>query len=122
MKIPEHLALSYLVSQFGVEQHYGLVGTGLMMAAGMMPDLDGLLVLGGWRLHSRYHRVLGHGLPITLLGPALLAGVGTAFFELPFWPMWAWLQFSLLLHLGTDVIFYRWPVQLLWPLSRRGWG
>jgi hypothetical protein len=26
----------------------------------------------------------------------------------------------LFLHLFTDVAFYNWPVQLLWPLSRRG--
>src|SRR5262249_33996593 len=40
----------------------------------------------------------------------------------PFLPLWGWLQLALLIHLITDVLFYRWPVQLLWPFSPRGWG
>src|SRR5947209_6038318 len=98
MKIPEHLALSYLLAQFGAAQQFGSMGTGLMLLAGMLPDLDGLSILGGWRCHRQYHRVLGHGLPVTLLGPLLLAMSG-------WWALsrncsllllWAWLQLSLL--------------------------
>jgi membrane-bound metal-dependent hydrolase YbcI (DUF457 family) len=122
MKIPEHLALSYLLAQLGPQQEYGLAGTGLMLAAGMLPDLDGLSVLGGWRCHGTYHRVVGHGLPVTLAGPALLAGAGAWLLSVAFWPLWGWLQLGLLAHLLTDVLFYRWPVQFLWPLSRRGLG
>jgi hypothetical protein len=36
--------------------------------------------------------------------------------------LWLWLQAALLGHLLTDILFYRWPVQLLWPVSERGWG
>jgi membrane-bound metal-dependent hydrolase YbcI (DUF457 family) len=123
MKIPEHLAFSILLAQFGVQQEYGPAGTALMIGAGILPDLDGLSILGGWRCHRTYHRVLGHGLPVTLAGPALLALLGSAGLGLGgFLPLWLWLQAALLAHLLTDICFYRWPVQLLWPFSSRGWG
>jgi membrane-bound metal-dependent hydrolase YbcI (DUF457 family) len=123
MKIPEHIAFSYLLAQFGVQQHYGPAGTVLVIAAGCLPDLDGLTVLGGWRLHRIYHRAVGHGLPLTLAGPALLASFGTLVLGLDPWPyLWGWLQVALLCHLLTDVCFYRWPVQLLWPFSSWGLG
>jgi hypothetical protein len=48
MKIPEHLALSLLLAQFDVRQEFGAAGTALMVAAGMLPDLDGMTILGGW--------------------------------------------------------------------------
>jgi membrane-bound metal-dependent hydrolase YbcI (DUF457 family) len=123
MKIPEHIALSYLLAQFGVQQHYGPTGTALMIAAGCLPDLDGFTILGGWRLHRIYHRVVGHGLPLTLLGPGLLAAFAPVVLRLDAWPyLWGWLQLALLAHLVTDFCFYRWPVQLLWPFSSRGVG
>jgi hypothetical protein len=122
MKIPEHIAFSYLLAQLGVQQQYGPWGTGLMIAAGCLPDLDGLTILGGWRCYRRYHRILGHGLPVTLAGPAVVAGIAVLAGLGPFWPLWLWLQLSLLGHLAVDVCFYGWPVQLLWPLGKRGWG
>src|SRR5205814_791783 len=106
MKLPEHLALSYLLAQFGVQQAYGPGGTALMVAAGLLPDLDGVTILGGWRCHRRYHRVIGHGLPVTVAGPALLAWLGSHVLGLgPLGPLWFWLQISLLAHLLTDVLF-----------------
>src|SRR5262245_28887257 len=122
MKIPEHLALSFLVSQLSVQQEYGWAGTGLVLLAGFLPDLDGVTLLAGWRVYRRYHRMLGHGILVTLAGPALLALLGTLGGIGPFWPLWGWLQASLLAHLATDVLFYGWPVQLLWPFSKRAWG
>jgi membrane-bound metal-dependent hydrolase YbcI (DUF457 family) len=121
MKIPEHITLSFLLAQFGVQQEYGVGGTALVIAAGLLPDLDGLTILVSWRFYRRHHRILGHGLPVTLCGPALLAWAGTALGVGPFWPLWAWLQGALVVHLFTDVTFYNWPAQLLWPLSDRGW-
>jgi hypothetical protein len=121
MKLPEHVALSFLLAQLGVQQEYGPLGTGLMVAAGVLPDLDGLTIVGGWECHDRYHRVVGHGLPVTLGGPLVLAWVGSSVFGRDsFWPLWGWLQLSLVAHLVTDILFYRWPTLLLWPLSR--WG
>lgn len=123
MKIPEHIACSFLLAQLGLHQQYGPGGTLLAVVAGCLPDLDGLTVVAGWEYHRLHHRVYGHGLPVTLAGPALLAWLGSRFLQLgPFWPLWLWLQIALLVHLVTDVLFYRWPVQLLWPFSRRGWG
>jgi membrane-bound metal-dependent hydrolase YbcI (DUF457 family) len=123
MKVPEHLALSFLMAQFGVQQEYGPGGTALMMLAGFLPDLDAVTVVAGWDVYRRWHRKLGHGLPMTLCGPLVLALLGAFVFQLgPFLPLWLWLQAALLGHLIPDILFYRWPVQLLWPLSRRGWA
>jgi membrane-bound metal-dependent hydrolase YbcI (DUF457 family) len=123
MKLPEHISLSFLLAQFGIQQEYGLLGTGLVVAAGCLPDLDGLGIVFGWRFYQRHHRILGHGLPVTLAGPALLALLGSWLLDgAAFWTLWFWCQGALLLHLCTDVCFYDWPVQLLWPLSRHGWG
>jgi hypothetical protein len=120
MKCPEHITLSFLIAQLGVQQQYGVGGTLLVIAAGNLPDLDTLTLFVSWRLYRTYHRILGHGLPVTVVGPALLALLGMGLG--PFWPLWGWLQIALLAHLATDVAFYRWPVLLLWPLSERGWG
>jgi membrane-bound metal-dependent hydrolase YbcI (DUF457 family) len=123
MKIPEHIALSYLLAQLGPAQAYGPTGTALMIVAGMLPDLDGVSILGGWRCHLRYHRKVGHGLPVTLLGPLILACAGSGVWTGPaFWALWGWLQLSLALHLLVDLLFYNWKVQLLWPLSPYGIG
>src|SRR5262249_4085384 len=122
MKIPEHVALSYLLAQLGVQHQYGPWGTALVIAAGCLPDLDGLTILAGWRYYRTYHRIVGHGLPVALLGPAALAAVASVSGLGPMWPLWGWLQVSLLAHLFVDVCYYRWPVRLLWPVSDRGWG
>jgi membrane-bound metal-dependent hydrolase YbcI (DUF457 family) len=123
MKLPEHVALSFLLAQLGARQEFGPAGTALVVAAGLLPDLDGASILGGWRCHRTYHRVVGHSLPVTLFGPAVLAWLGAGVLGLgPVFALWAWLQASLLAHLVTDVLFYRWPVQLLWPFSTRGVG
>jgi hypothetical protein len=122
MKFPEHITLSFLIAQLGVQQHYGTPGTLLVIAAGNLPDLDTLTLLGGWRFYRTYHRIVGHGLPVTLVGPALLAALGAGLGLGPILPLWGWLQVALAFHLLTDVCFYRWPVQLLWPLSARGLG
>ncbi len=123
MKFPEHIAMSYLLAQLGVQQEYGLVGTALVVAAGNLPDLDVATLLVSRRFYRDYHRVLGHGILVTLFGPAGLALLGAGFLGgSAFVPLWCWLQLALLIHLFVDVSFYRWPVQLLWPFSSRGWG
>lgn len=123
MKVPEHITLSFLLAQFGVQQEWGSVGTGLLIAAGCLPDLDGLGIVLGWGFYRRHHRILGHGLPLTVAGPVLLALAGTWFLgSESFLTLWAWCQIALFAHLLTDVLFYNWPVKLLWPVSRRGWA
>jgi membrane-bound metal-dependent hydrolase YbcI (DUF457 family) len=123
MKVPEHLALSFLMAQLGAQQQYGAAGTALVMLAGVLPDLDALTVIAGWDVYRRWHRKLGHGLPMTVFGPALLALLGAFVLNLgAFLPLWLWLQAALFGHLIPDILFYRWPVQLLWPLSSRGWA
>lgn len=123
MKIPEHITLSILLAQFQVQPELGWGGTALMVAAGCLPDLDGAAIVCGWRFYARYHRILGHGILVTLLGPVFLALVGATWLGWSaFLVLWPWLQMSLLAHLATDVWFYDWPVQLLWPFSRRGWA
>ncbi len=122
MKVPEHVAFSFLLAQFGVQQQFGWPGTALMIAAGCLPDLDGLGIVGGWRFYQKYHRILGHGLPMIVVGPLCLAGLGAAIFHLPLLPLWGWLQVSLFFHLLTDISFYSWPVQLIWPIPKKGWA
>src|SRR5262249_28817730 len=82
MKIPEHLALSSLLAQFQVQPSYGVGGTVLVLVAGMLPDLDGISILGGWNCHLKYHRKLGHGILMTLLGPLALALTGSLLLDL----------------------------------------
>lgn len=122
MKLPEHVTFSFLLAQLQVAPAHGPAGTALVVAAGLLPDLDGLTVLGGWDCYRRYHRILGHGLPVTVVGPAVLAVGGAALGIGPFLELWGWLHLSLTAHLVLDVCFYRWPVQLLWPVTARGWG
>ena len=76
MKLPEHLTLSFLIAQLGARQEFGPAGTALVVAAGVLPDLDTITLLGGWRAHRTYHRVLGHGLPVLVGGPLALAWLG----------------------------------------------
>ena len=123
MKIPRHMALSFLLAQFGAQQQYGWSGTALVVTAGCLPDVDGLSVLGGWHVHRTCRGAVGHGLPVTLVAPLLLALLGCEVFGLgPLAPLWFWLQVSLLAHLAADVCWCRWPVRLLWPVSARKWG
>src|SRR5438094_567269 len=72
----EMIAVPYRLARFGTSQQYGPVGTGLVIAAGLLPDLDGVTILGGWRCHNKYHRVVGHGLPFTVAGPVALTFLG----------------------------------------------
>ena len=58
MKVPEHIAASYLLEQIAVHNAYGPWGTVLMIFAGCLPDLDGLTVIAGWRSYRTYHRIL----------------------------------------------------------------
>jgi len=123
MKVPEHIACSFLLAQLGVQQQFGWPGTALVIAAGCLPDLDGIGIIGGWRFYRTYHRILGHSLPMTLFGSLVLAFLGSWCFQIgPLLVLWFWLQVSFLLHLLTDVCFYNWPVQLAWPVSKRGWA
>ena len=122
MKLPEHITLAFLLAQFGVQQAYGWPGTALVIAAGVLPDLDGLGIVFGWRFYQRHHRILGHGLPVTLGGPALLALAGVGLFGA-----------GILLPVGlvpggavqpsSDRCAFL-PLAgaaLLWPISSRGW-
>jgi hypothetical protein len=56
--------------------------------------VDTLTLLGGWRFYRTYHRIVGHGLPVTLLGPALLAAGAYVLGLGAFWPLWGWLQLA----------------------------
>ena len=69
MKIPEHITLSVLLAQFAVQPELGLGGTALMVAAGCLPDLDGAAIVCGWKFYARHHRILGHGILVTVPVP-----------------------------------------------------
>jgi membrane-bound metal-dependent hydrolase YbcI (DUF457 family) len=123
MTILQHLALSFLLAQFIVQPDYGSAGTLLVLVAGILPDVDGLSILGGWNAQRTYRGAAGHGLPVAVAAPALLALLAARLFGVgAFAPLWLWLQLSMLAHLATDLLLGRWPLQLLWPFSTQRWG
>ena len=87
----------------------------LVTLAGVLPDLDGLTLLGGEDLYGQWHHVLTHGLlsalavstALALLAKRKLAvfGLGLAAFHL---------------HLLCDLLGSGpgWPLYYFWPLSR----
>jgi len=109
-----HGELSWLVSQPLASKR----DRGLVTLAGLVPDIDGLSLLGGVDAYATYHHLLTHGLvaaAVTALGCAALARdkLRTAGLALV----------SFHLHVVCDLAGSGpgWPVLYFWPMSRHEW-
>jgi hypothetical protein len=104
-----HAELSWLVAQGLPERRDRIVVT----VAGVLPDLDGLSLLGGVEAYSRWHHLLTHGLVA-----ASVCGVVALAWRRPAVGALAFLAFHL--HLLCDLLGSGpgWPIYYLWPMSR----
>lgn len=111
MHLPTHLLASWVVSnavRLTPKERFFCV------AAGVLPDLDGLGIFASREAYWEYHHVLGHNLPV---GIALSAGLALASTQ--------WLRafaaclLSFHLHLLLDLLGSGtgWTIAYLWPLS-----
>ena len=66
-----HGELSWLMAQ-GLRERRDRI---LVTVAGLAPDVDGLVLLGGEELYAKYHHVLFHG----YVGALITAALCTAF-------------------------------------------
>ncbi|MGV3619711.1 MAG: metal-dependent hydrolase [Archangium sp.] len=106
-----HGELSWLAAQRLTERRDRL----LVTLGGVIPDLDGLTILGGEDAYGRWHHVLTHGIVSALVLSAILAAFARrrrAVFGL------ALATFHL--HLFCDLLGSGpgWPLYYLWPFSR----
>ncbi|MFC1611069.1 metal-dependent hydrolase [Myxococcota bacterium] len=88
----------------------------LVMALGLLPDLDGLGILLGAAWYAAWHHRLLHGFPAAIL----VTGVG-------WWVSRSWRTAVLALlafhiHIAADLVGSGpgWPVFYMWPLSDQG--
>lgn len=70
MHTPTHALLSWLCAELGPFERRDRA---LVFAAGVLPDLDGLSILGGVELYRRWHHVLLHNLAAALVVALALA-------------------------------------------------
>lgn len=106
-----HAELSWLASQRLADRRDRL----LVTVAGVIPDLDGLTLLGGVDFYGQWHHVLTHGALSALVLCALLtlfARKKLAVFLLALG--------AFHLHLLCDLLGSGpgWPLDYLWPFSR----
>jgi len=87
----------------------------LVTVGGVIPDLDGLSLLGGVDAYARWHHVLTHG----ALSAVLLCGVVTFFARNKLAVFLLGLA-AFHLHLVCDLLGSGpgWPLYYLWPFSR----
>lgn len=85
----------------------------LVTAAGLLPDLDGLTILGGGDAYARWHHVLTHGLFAALV----LCGTLAAFARQRAM-VFGFALVAFHLHLVCDLAGsgVGWPILYLWPV------
>jgi membrane-bound metal-dependent hydrolase YbcI (DUF457 family) len=120
MDLLSHALLGSLVASVGLQRKYGLVASATMVAANLIPDLDGAATVLGPGYFLQYHR---HPLTHSVGGAVLLSAVIAAGINLftPFKrPGLAFgIAFGgILLHLLSDLLT-PWPIPLLWPITSR---
>ncbi len=107
-----HLAVSWLVGHRLPDKRDRL----LVTWAGVLPDVDGLSVLGGAELYGAWHHVLTHGIVSALA----FSGIAAAFARRK-GPVFGLALAASHVHLLADLLGSgrEWPISYLWPLS--GW-
>jgi inner membrane protein len=87
----------------------------LVTAAGVLPDLDGLTLLGGEDLYGQWHHVLTHG----VVSASIICAILTAFAKERL-KVFGFGLFAFHLHLVCDLAGSGpgWPIYYLWPFSR----
>lgn len=109
-----HIGLSWIVANAGPRPARD---RWLIVAAGVLPDLDGIGILWSEHAYAAVHRAAGHGLVFIVLWTLVVVRyaerpVGTTVLAL--------LSFHLHLFLdavGTGGL----PIRYFWPLSDAGW-
>lgn len=106
-----HAELSWLSGQRLLQRRDRL----LVTAAGVLPDLDGLTLLGGQDLYGQWHHVLTHGIV-----SAVLISAALSVFAHQRAKVFALGLFAFHLHLLCDLAGSGpgWPLYYLWPFSR----
>lgn len=109
-----HIGLSWIVASL---RPAARTDRWLIVAAGVLPDLDGAGIVWSQAAYLAAHRAAGHGLLFALLVLAAVALRAKA----P-WPTAALAMVSFHLHLLLDVVGTGGlPVRYFWPLSDRAW-
>ena len=114
MNLIVHAELSWLVAQALPDRRDRLIVT----AAGVLPDLDALSLLGGVEAYGRYHHLLTHGFCAALVVAALCASLSKRRLRAA---LFGALAFHL--HLMCDLAGSGpdWPLFYLWPASGEAW-
>jgi hypothetical protein len=110
-----HVVLSWLAAQGLPERR----DRGLVVLAGVAPDLDGLSLLGGLASYGRWHHVVAHNVLAAAL-VAVACSLGAHRRRSTFVLALGAFHLHLLCDLagsGPD-----WPIMYLWPWSRVEWG
>lgn len=109
-----HIGLSWIVASL---RPGARTDRWLIVAAGVLPDLDGAGIVWSQAAYLAAHRAAGHGLLFALLVLAVVARRA----ESP-WVTAGLAMASFHLHLLLDVVGTGGlPVRYLWPVSDRGW-
>jgi len=123
MDLLSHALVGGLVASAGLQKKYGLAATATIVAANVIPDLDGALMVLGPKYFFRYHR---HPLTHSVGGAMLLSVALTAFLCLATPLKRPWLVFGIslsgmMMHLLSDLLT-PWPIPILYPFSSRGYS
>jgi inner membrane protein len=109
-----HAELSWLMAQ-GLRERRDRI---LVTVAGLAPDVDGLVLLGGEDLYAKYHHVLFHG----YMGALITTALCTAFARQR-GPVALLSLAAFHVHLVCDLLGSGpgWPLYYFWPTSMREW-
>lgn len=91
------------------------------MLAGLLPDLDAALYLGGPDLFLRFHQLYTHNIVAMVVLPFVVASALTRFTRATFSTLLAVAYAATLTHITFDLIGL-WPVPLAFPFSTERWA
>ncbi len=120
MDLLSHALMGSLAASIGLQNKYGAVASATMIAANLLPDIDGTAMALGPKYFFLYHR---HPLTHSVGGAFVLSATLTAVVTLATSFKRPGLVFlisfiGIVLHLLSDLLT-PWPIPLLWPFSAR---